>query len=64
LPETHGSLSLQADRCGSVRPTFDITGPLRGNGKLFYRLTRACGGFLTEVIRVPVWISPTERAKI
>jgi iron complex outermembrane recepter protein len=38
LPETHGSFSLQADRFGSVRPTFDITGPLGGNGKLFYRL--------------------------
>lgn len=38
LPETHGSFSLQADRYGSVRPTFDITGPLGGSGKLFYRL--------------------------
>ena len=38
LPETHGTFSLQADRFGSVRPTFDVTGPLGHSGKVFYRL--------------------------
>ena len=38
LPETHGDLSLQVDRFGSVRPTFDITGPLGDSGKFLYRL--------------------------
>ena len=38
LPVEHGVVSFQADRYGSVRPTFDITGPIGGNGKVFYRL--------------------------
>ena len=38
LPATHGVFSLQGDRYGSVRPTFDITGPIGSNGKLFYRV--------------------------
>lgn len=37
MPASHGEFSLQADRYGSVRPTFDVTGPL-GSGKLLYRL--------------------------
>ena len=38
LPASHGVFSLQADRYGSVRPTFDVTGPLGSSDKLFYRL--------------------------
>ena len=38
LPATHGEFSLQADRYGSVRPTFDVTGPLANSENLFYRL--------------------------
>jgi len=38
LPVTHGVFSLQADRYGSVRPTFDVTGPIGSGDKLFYRL--------------------------
>ena len=38
LPVTHGVFSLQADRYGSVRPSFDITGPIGRSDKLFYRL--------------------------
>jgi len=38
LPQTQGTVSLQADRFGSVRPTVDVTGPLGSSGKLFYRL--------------------------
>ena len=38
LPSEHGVVSLQVDRFGSVRPTFDITGPIGSSGKLLYRL--------------------------
>jgi len=38
LPETHAVLSFQGDRYGSVRPTFDVTGPIGTSGKVFYRL--------------------------
>jgi len=38
LPTTHGVFSFQADRYGSARPTFDLTGPIGSNDKLFYRL--------------------------
>ena len=38
LPTTHAVFSFQADRYGSVRPTFDITGPIGRGEKLFYRL--------------------------
>ena len=38
LPETHAVVSFQGDRYGSVRPTFDVTGPIAGSGKFFYRL--------------------------
>ncbi len=38
LPVAHGVVSVQADRYGSVRPTFDITGPIVDSGKLLYRL--------------------------
>jgi iron complex outermembrane receptor protein len=38
LPATHVVFSLQADRYGSVRPTFDITRPIGSSEKLFYRL--------------------------
>ena len=38
LPVEHGVVSFQADRYGSVRPTFDITGPIGSSGKLLYRL--------------------------
>ena len=38
LPETHAVISFQGDRYGSVRPSFDITGPIAGSEKLFYRL--------------------------
>ena len=37
LPVQHGVFSFQADRYGTARPTFDITGPIGGD-KLFYRL--------------------------
>ena len=38
LPATHVVFSLQADRYGAVRPTFDVTGPIGSSEKLFYRL--------------------------
>jgi len=38
LPVAHGEVSFQADRYGSVRPTFDFTGPIGHSGKLLYRL--------------------------
>ena len=38
LPTTHVTFTLQADRFGAVRPTFDITGPVGNSDKLFYRL--------------------------
>jgi len=38
LPSAHGDVSFQADRYGSVRPTFDVTGPIGSSGKLLYRL--------------------------
>jgi len=38
LPATHVVFTLQADRFGAVRPTFDITGPIGSSDKLFYRL--------------------------
>ena len=38
LPTTHYTFTFQADRFGTVRPTFDITGPIGGSEKLFYRL--------------------------
>ena len=38
LPATHVTFTFQADRFGTVRPTFDITGPIGGSDKLFYRL--------------------------
>jgi len=38
LPVAHGAVSFQADRYGTVRPTFDVTGPLESSGKLLYRL--------------------------
>ncbi|HXJ87549.1 MAG TPA: TonB-dependent receptor [Candidatus Binatia bacterium] len=38
LPATHGTVSFQADRYGTVRPTFDVTGPFGSDGKLLYRL--------------------------
>ena len=38
LPAAHGVVSFQADRYGSVRPTFDFTGPLVSSGKLLYRV--------------------------
>ena len=38
LPVAHGVVSFQADRYGSVRPTFDITGPIDSSEKLLYRL--------------------------
>ena len=38
LPTTHVTFTLQGDRFGAVRPTFDITGPIGSSDKLFYRL--------------------------
>ena len=38
LPATHGVFSFQGDRYGSVRPTFDITGPIGSSNNLFYRV--------------------------
>ena len=38
LPVAHGEFSMQVDRYGSVRPTFDITGPIGASDKLFYRV--------------------------
>ena len=38
LPATHINFTLQADRFGAVRPSFDITGPVGSGEKLFYRL--------------------------
>ena len=38
LPATHVTFTFQADRFGAARPTFDITGPIGGSDKLFYRL--------------------------
>ncbi|HVN09917.1 MAG TPA: TonB-dependent receptor [Patescibacteria group bacterium] len=38
LPRTQGTVALQVDRYGSVRPTVDATGPLGNSGKLFYRV--------------------------
>jgi len=38
LPVPYADLSFQADRYGSVRPTFDLTGPVRHSEKVFYRL--------------------------
>ena len=38
LPATHVTFTLQADRFGAVRPTFDITGPIGSSDKVFYRL--------------------------
>lgn len=38
LPATHGNVSLQADRYGTIRPTLDLTGPFDSKGKLLYRL--------------------------
>jgi len=38
LPTTHVTFTLQGDRFGAVRPTFDITGPVGDSDKLFYRL--------------------------
>ncbi|HTR37734.1 MAG TPA: TonB-dependent receptor [Bryobacteraceae bacterium] len=38
LPATHYTFSFQGDRFGAVRPAFDITGPIGGSEKLFYRL--------------------------
>jgi len=38
LPVAHGEFSLQVDRYGSLRPTFDITGPIGTTDKLFYRV--------------------------
>jgi len=38
LPETHAVFSFEGDRYGSVRPTFDITGPIGGSGKFLYRV--------------------------
>jgi iron complex outermembrane recepter protein len=38
LPVSHAEFSLQGDRYGSVRPTFDITGPIANSDKLFYRV--------------------------
>ena len=35
LPATHGTVSFQADRYGTVRPTFDVTGPFGGDGNYF-----------------------------
>lgn len=37
-PATHFTLTLQVDRFGAVRPTFDVTGPIGASYKLFYRL--------------------------
>ena len=47
LPETRGDFSLQVDRFGSVRPTIDVTGPLGGSGKLFYRLNAEFADYST-----------------
>ena len=38
LPVASGNVSLQVDRYGAVRPTFDVTGPIRGNQKFLYRV--------------------------
>jgi len=38
LPVSHAEFSFQGDRYGSVRPTFDVTGPIAGSNKLFYRV--------------------------
>ena len=38
LPVAHGEVSFQVDRFGSIRPTFDFTGPIGSSGKLLYRL--------------------------
>jgi len=38
LPATHATISLQGDRYGTVRPTFDITGPIDSDGKFLYRV--------------------------
>jgi iron complex outermembrane receptor protein len=38
LPVRSADLSFQGDRYGSVRPTFDLTGPIGNSGKVFYRL--------------------------
>ncbi|HXJ88159.1 MAG TPA: TonB-dependent receptor [Candidatus Binatia bacterium] len=38
LAATHGTVSFQADRYGTIRPTFDLTGPIDNNGKVLYRL--------------------------
>jgi len=38
LPTTHGVFSFQGDRYGSVRPSFDITGPIGSSNTLFYRV--------------------------
>ncbi|HTT23926.1 MAG TPA: TonB-dependent receptor [Candidatus Sulfotelmatobacter sp.] len=38
LPKTYADFSFQGDRYGSVRPTFDITGPIGSSGKLLYRV--------------------------
>ena len=38
LPATHATLSLQGDRYGTLRPTFDVTGPVDSSGKLLYRM--------------------------
>jgi hypothetical protein len=35
---THVVFTLQADRFGSMRPTFDITGRIGSGDRLFYRL--------------------------
>jgi iron complex outermembrane recepter protein len=37
-PATHFTFTLQTDRFGAVRPTFDLTGPVGSSDKLFYRL--------------------------
>ena len=38
LPVSSADVSLQVDRYGTVRPTFDITGPIGGSQRLFYRV--------------------------
>ena len=38
LPVATRVVGLQVDRFGSVRPTLDITGPIGGGQKLFYRV--------------------------
>jgi len=43
LPATHVVFTLQADRFASVRPTFDITGPIGRSNRLFYRLNAELG---------------------